>query len=692
MKPMSALRAHILACAILLPSVVLAADAPKPQYGEFGFDTDGMDKTARPGNGFFRYASGAWVDRTEIPADKAGYSLRLAMSDVTESRLHEMMEAAAAKAANEPKDLEGKVGAFYAAFMDTARIAALGAKPLGPWLDAIRAAKSRDAIAGLMGRANRDLYGSLFGMFPDVDVKDPTRYALYVGQAGLGLPDRDYYLKDSFRPQRAQYEQYAAKLLALEGWPDPAGAARAIVALETRVAEESWPKTEQRDPVKTYNPMTVAELQKFAPGFGWAPWLASAGVPNPNRLVVGEKSAFPKLAKIFAKTDVKTLQAWLAFQVADTAAPYLSAPFVDASFEMRNKTLTGQKELAVRWKRAVRAVGGGDYLAGDRFDRFGNMGWAVGDLYAARWFPPQSKAAIEQLVGYLKDAYHARIEKLDWMSPSTKAAALKKLETYQIKVGYPNKSRDYSSLVIKEDDLLGDVQRTGDLEWMFYVSRLNGPVDRDDWGMTPQTNDAYNGSLRDIVFPAGILQPPIFDAAADPAFNFGAAGGVIGHELTHGFDDEGRKFDAQGKLADWWAPADAKTFEARAAVLGKQYSSYEPLPGVSINGDLTMGENIADLGGLTLALEAYRMSLQGQPAPVVGGMTGEQRVFLGWAQAWRGKTRDEAIRRQVTSDPHSPRVYRVDGVVRNLDEWYQAFDVKPGDKLYLKPEDRVRIW
>ena len=338
------------------------------------------------------------------------------------------------------------------------------------------------------------------------------------------------------------------------------------------------------------------------------------------------------------------------------------------------------------------AVGGGDYGAGDRFDRFGNLGWAVGQLYTARYFPPAAKAKVQALVADLKTAYAARIRKLDWMSPATKTEALKKLAAYNVKVGYPDKPRDYSKVVIRDDDLVGDVRRSAEADWAFYVGRRNGPVDRQDWGMTPQTNDAYNGSLIDIVFPAVILQPPIFDPNADPAINYGAIGAVIGHELTHGFDDQGRKIDADGALRDWWTPADARAFEARARKLGAQYSAFQPLPGVHINGDLTMGENIADLGGLTLALDAYHASLDGKPAPVLNGLSGDQRVFLGWAQAWRGKLTDDAIRRQVTSDPHSPRAFRVNGPVRDIDAWYKAFDVKSGDKLYLAPKDRVRIW
>jgi len=668
------------------------AAADKPQYGAYGLDTDGMDKATKPGDGFFRYAGGAWVDRTVIPADKAGYSLRLAMSDTTEKRLHEMMEDAAAKAGDTPTDVEGKIGAFYRSFMDTTGIEALGAKPLAPALEAIRAAKSRADIAALMGRNSRDFYGSLFVIILDIDVKDPTRYAVYVSQAGLGLPDRDYYIQDSFAKQKAAYATYAATLLKEAGWPSPEKAASAILAFETEVAKASWPKTDQRDADKTYNPISTDSLRVLAPGFDWKAFLKAQGLSETRRMIVAEKSAFPKLAAIFARTPVSTLQAWLAFTYADNAAPFLSSPFANAGFELRNKTLSGQQVQAVRWKRGVHTVAGGDFGGGDRFDRFGNMGWAVGEVYAARWFPPASKAAIESLVDNLKAAYHVRIEHLDWMSPATRTAALKKLDTYNIKVGYPKNSRDYSKLEIKGDDLLGNVRRAAELEWTFFVGRLPGAVDKDEWFMTPQTNDAYNGSLRDIVFPAGILQPPIFDANADPAFNYGAAGGVIGHELTHGFDDQGRKFDAEGKLNDWWTSEDAKSFDQRATKLGLQYDSYEPLPGVHINGKLTMGENIADLGGLTLALDAYRASLHGQPAPVLEGLTGDQRVFLGWAQAWRGKTRDEAIRRVVVSDPHSPRVYRVDGVVRNIDAWYDAFDVKPGDKLYLRPADRVHIW
>jgi len=681
-------------CAAALAASALAvhADQAKPQYGAWGYDSAGIDKNTKPGDDFFRYANGAWLDKAQIPADKPAVSLRLAMTDRTEGRLHDMMEAAAKTASHQPADLSGKMGAFYKAFMDEGRVETLGAKPLDPLLADVRAAKSRDALAALMGRTNSDFEGSLFNLFIDVDLKDPKKYALYLSQSGLGLPDRDYYLDKSFAAPKAKYEAYVAQLLHFVSWPDADARAKDVVAFETRVAEASWTKAQQRDPVAVYNPMAVGALQKFAPGFAWKPFLDQAGLGKLDRVIVGEKTAFPKLAAIFAQTPIETLQAWQAFHMADNAAPYLSKNFTDAYFEMRDKTLSGQKAQKVRWKRAVFAVSGGDFGVGDRFGTYGTMGWGVGELYSAKYFPPSAKAKIEALVVNLKAAYRVRLEKLDWMGPKTKVEALRKLDTYTIKVGYPDHPRDYSKLMIADDDLVGDVRRAGAGDWAFYTGRFFGPVDRSDWSMTPQTNDAYNGSLRDIAFPAGILQAPMFDAAADPAVNYGAIGGVIGHELTHGFDDQGRKIDADGALRDWWTKEDAAKFDARAKQLGAQYSAFQPIPGVHVKGELTMGENIADLGGLTLALDAYHASLHGQPAPVIDGLTGDQRVFLGWAQAWRGKVTDDFVRKQVVSDPHSPRQFRVNGVVHNIDAWYASFGVKPGEKLYVAPGARVHIW
>jgi putative endopeptidase len=670
----------------------LVASAFKLKYGAWGFDAAGMDTKTKPGDDFFRYANGTWLDRIQIPGTKPAYSLRVIMTDFTDQRLRNMFQAAEAQLKGEPSTLEEKAGAFYHSFMDVQRIDKLGAKAIDPEINDLKNANTSEDLAALMGRTTTDFEFSLFTPIIDVDLKDPSKYAFYLSQAGLGLPDRDYYLKPEFAAQKTAYETYIRKILALLTWPETEKAAKEIVDFETKIADASWTKAQQRDLNAIYNPVSIEELKQLAPGFGWEKFLGEAKMSKLTRVVVAEKSAFPKLADVYSKTPIETIRAWHAFHIADNAAPYLSRPFRAEHFELHYKILSGQQAEKAGWERAITAVSGGDFGIGDRFGTFGTMGFGVGQLYTAKYFPPEAKAKIEELVANLKAAYRARIEKLDWMGAETKKEALKKLDTYTIKVGYPDHPRDYSKLVIQKDDLVGNVKRCAQLDWDFYTGRFFGPVDRTDWTMTPQTNDAYNGSLRDIVFPAGILQPPVFDADADPAVNYGAAGGIIGHELTHGFDDQGRKIDASGALRDWWTKQDADTFKKRADILGAQYSKYQPIAGVHVNGELTMGENIADLGGLTLALDAYRASLKGKPAPVLDGFTGEQRVFLGWAQAWRGKVTDDYVKKQVVSDPHSPRQFRVIGPTRNIDAWYTAFKVKPGDKMFLPPNERARIW
>jgi putative endopeptidase len=685
--PRAGLAAALGAIAI---SAAFGEPAAKPQYGNWGMDLTAMDGEVKPGDDFNRYASGCWIARTAIPADKSIASLRYLMTDLTEARLHTLMEAAAAAPAD-ASPLQRKIGDFYRSFMDEDRIERLAAGPIRAELVAVRQAKNRQELARLMGRNNSDFYSSIFNLSIDVDLKDVRRYALFVSQAGLGLPDRDYYLLAAFAAEKAAYQSYVEKQLGLIGWAEPHASAVSVVDFESRIAEASWTKAQQRDLEKAFNPMTPAQLVQLAPNFPWQPFLTAAGVGNSSQLVVAEISALPRIAAIYESTPLSVLQAWQAFSVVDNAAFYLSKAFADARFELRSKMLLGQPTEPKRWIRAVRVVGGSDCGA-DRVECFGSLGFGVGELYAAQYFPRESKVKIEALVANVKAAMRVRIERLDWMGADTKVEALKKLDTYQIKVGYPDHRRDYSALVIRADDLIGDVRRAGEGDWRFFVARMSGAVDRSDWQMTPQTNDAYNGSLRDIVFPAGILQPPVFDPAADPAVNYGAIGGIIGHELTHGFDDEGRKLDSQGQLRDWWTAADAAAFEAKAKKLGAQYSSYQPVLGTRINGDLTMGENIADLGGVSVALEAYHRSLNGQAAPVIDGFTGDQRVLLGWAQAWRGKMRDDAVRQQVATDQHSPRAFRVIGPTRNIDEWYTAFGIKPGDAYYLPPDERVRIW
>jgi putative endopeptidase len=574
--------------------------------------------------------------------------------------------------------------------MDEAAIDRLGARGIAPELDAIRAAPDLPALARLMGSSVASLYPSPFGLGIDTDLKNPEAYALYLSQSGLGLPDRDYYLKQDFAKERDAYRAYAETLLRLSGWQDPAGAAQRLLAFETALADASWTRVQQRDLTIQYNPVSKAELARLAPAFPWTDFLAGADLADRDRFIATTNTAMPKLAQVIAAAPLDTVKAWMAFRVADTAANYLSKPFGDAYFQFRDKTLAGQAAPRPRWKRAMAAVGGTDCV--DATTCLGTLNWAVGQLYTDRHFPAATKAEMNSLIANLTAAFRARVEKLDWMSAPTRAEALKKLDTYQIKVGYPDTPRDYSNVVIRRDDLLGNVRRAAAANWAFYSRRSNGPVDKSDWLMTPQTNNAYNGSLRDIVFPAGILQAPVFDPKADDAINYGAIGAIIGHELTHGFDDQGRTIDASGALRDWWTPADAAEFNRQAAVLGAQYAQFEPVPGVRINPELTMGENIADVGGLAMALDAYRVSLKGKPAPVLNGLTGDQRVFLGWAQAWAGKATPEEIRRYTISDPHSFRKYRVNGVVRNLDDWYAAFGVKAGDALFVPKEKRARIW
>jgi putative endopeptidase len=659
------------------------------RFGSWGFDVSGENTVIKPGDDFFEFANGGWLARTPIPTDKMGMSLDVLINNRTEAQLRNIMEGAAQHASHEPKDLEGKVGAFYRAFMDEDRIEALGSTPVESTLTAIRAATTNEQLGRLMGRNAFDFEGTFFEIWIDADPKEPSRYAVFFSQGGLGLPDRDYYLQPTFAAQLAKYQQYVAYLLQLIDWPDPVGTAAAIVALEKRIAEVSWTKAEQRDSNKAYMPLMVSELEAFAPGFPWKQFLTEARLASTEKVIVSEESAFPKIAAVFADTPVDALQAWLAFTSVDHAAFYLSKPFADAAFEFRNKTLFGPPEQAERWRRALRAVSGGDCPE----QCFGTMNWAVGHLFTERYFRPETKAKVEALVATLKAAFRARLEHLDWMSPKAKAEALDKLDTYTINVGYPNKPRDYLNLVIRDDDLVGDVRRAAEADWAFYVSRLQETVDRDDWLLTPQTNDAFNSeTLREIILPAALLQAPYFDPTADSAVNYGGVGAIIGHEMTHGFDRQGRKIDAAGRVRNWWTRKDTRIFEMRAATLGSQFAAFEPLPGLHINPQLTTDENIADLGGLAIALDAYHLSLLGGLAPVIDGYTGDQRFFLGFAQSCRGKLRDEALTDQLVSDFHSPRRFRVDGVVRNIDAWYSAFDVKPGDKLYLSPDKRVAIW
>jgi len=650
------------------------------RYGTWGFDVAGMDRSVRPGVDFFAYANGTWAKNTRIPDDQSSYGSFRALRDLSELRVHKLVESY--PLGNPETDGDAaKIAAIYRGFMDEATIEKLDARPLQPVLERVRKADSHLELARLMG-AHDTFNTTLFALMVGDDQRDPDHYTLYLSQAGLGLPDREMYLRDTFAPQRERYLAYVAQVLELAGWKDPKAAAQAVLDFETRVAEAHWTRAESRDRDKTYNPVAFADFDKYAPGFPWAEYFKAAGVDHGDRAVVRQYTAIPKLAKLFAETDVATLQAWQAFHAVDGAAPLLSSRFANAHFEFRDRFMNGQQAQRERWKRAVALVES-------------TIGEAVGRDYVKLYFPPEAKAKMDELVANVKAGMAARLDQLDWMSEATKAEARAKLQGFGLKIGHPEKWRDYSGLRIVNGDVVGNRLRSRQFEWDYRRARLGKPVDKAEWSMTPQTVNAYYNSVKnEIVFPAAILQPPFFDPDADPAVNYGGIGAVIGHEIIHGFDDQGRKSDGKGLLRDWWTPEDAAKFEAQAAKLGAQYEAYEfpQLPGLHINGRQTMGENIADLGGVTIALEAYRRSLGGKPAPVIDGFTGEQRFFLGWAQVWRTLWREGALRQQLVTNSHSPGDIRAFAPLRNIDAWYDAFGVKQGDRLYIKPEDRVRIW
>jgi putative endopeptidase len=683
----------VLAVLSFLPADAHAADKPvtatttnatttAQRFGTWGVDLNGMDPSVKPGDDFFRYVNGKWAATSQIPADKTSFGAFMILRDLSDSRVHAILDRWAADRNLKAGTDEAKVAALYRTYLDEATAEKLDAKPIQPELDAIRAAKTREDVARLMGRANVTFGSSFVAPFVSEDAKNPNQYALYLSQSGLGLADREFYLRDNFKPQKERYQQYVADMLRLAGWNEPEQSAADVVAMETKLAAAHWTRAEGRDRDKTYNPMTVAQLEQSAPRFPWSVYFREAGLAKADRAIVRQNTALPKIANIFATTPLDTLKAWQAFQTVDNAAPLLSKRFVNAEWEFRSKFLTGAKEQRPRWKRAIGSAENA-------------MGEAIGRTYVAEYFPPESKAKMEKLVSDLRTAMKGRIESLQWMTPETKARAVEKLAKFGVKIGYPSKWRDYSALDIHEGDLVGNVSRAAKFDWNYEVNRIGKRSDDAEWGMTPQTVNAYYSSTKnEIVFPAAILQPPFFDPNADAAVNYGAIGGVIGHEITHGFDDQGRKSDGEGALRDWWTAEDAAKFEAQTKKLGQQYESiaFPQLPGLHITGGLTMGENIADLGGILLALDAYKVSLNGKPAPVLDGFTGTQRVFLGWGQVWRTMMRDDALRQLITTDPHSPGMIRAFAPLRNVDAWYEAFGVKEGDANYVKPEERVRIW
>lgn len=665
-----------LALAVALPAA--AADLSAPRMGAWGFDLSGRDPATPASEDFFRHANGAYLEGLEIPADRSSFGAFDMLRELSAQRMRAVLETAAADPA--PSGDRARLAILYRNYMDEARIAELGARPIEAGLKEIRRTRTHGEIARLMGRSAKGFGGSVFSAAIFDDARNPQAYAVYLGQAGLNLPDRDYYLEPRFERQRAEYRAYAERLLTLAGWADPGASADAVLAFETKIAKVSWTNAQRRDRDRTYNPAAPTELPRLAPGFPWSDYLEGAGLSGAGRLILREQEAFPEIARIFAETPLATLKAYMALSLTDEAAPYLAPAFDNANFDFRGKVLTGQQEQQPRWKRAVALVDD-------------QLGEALGRDYVAAYFPPESKALMEGLVADIKAAMRRRIEGVSWMGAETRARALEKMSKFSVMIGYPEVWRDYSGLEMTPGDLFGDVSRARAWDWNRLVSRLDQPVDRREWSMTPATVNAYYSPTRNvIVFPAGILQPPFFDPKADMAINYGAIGGVIGHEITHGFDDQGRKSDGDGRLNDWWTPEDAERFKAESAKLGAQYSAFEALPGVFIKGDLTMGENIADLGGILLALDGYRASLKGAPAPVIDGLTGDQRVFYGWAQVWRTKLRDDRARQQLTTGPHSPPQARVNLPVRNIDAFHEAFGVKPGDPMHLPADQRARIW
>jgi putative endopeptidase len=648
-----------------------------------GIDKQYMDPAVRPQDDFFRYMNGRWLATFEIPADQPGYGSFQQLADSVQAQLKSLIEATAA-ARNAPGSDAQKVGDFYAAYMNEARADSLGAAPIAGELAAVGAVATKADLLRLMARLAREGVPGAFGAFVRQDDKQSDRYIVNLSQGGIGLPDESYYRDDAFKALREKYVAHIERMLTLAHVAEPARGAQSVMALETRLAAHHWTRVQSRDRDKAYNKMDLAQLAALTPGLDWPAYFAAADATGVTEVIVRQPSYFTALAGALDSLPLEQWKTWMTWNVIRRYADVLSKDFVDADFAFSGRTLQGVQEIRPRWKRAIQEMNGRGP---------GGLGFAVGRMYVERYFPPAAKARMETLVANLIAAYRQSLTNLDWMSPETKQRALAKLAKFTPKIGYPDKWWDYSTLEIRRDDLVGNVRRMAEFGYDWQLSRLGKPVDRSEWGMTPQTVNAYyNPSMNEVVFPAAILQPPFFNMAADDAVNYGGIGAVIGHEIGHGFDDQGSKYDGDGNLTSWWTPQDRAEFEKRTKMLIDQYNQFEPLPGQHVNGALTIGENIGDLGGLSIAYKAYHLALGGKEAPVIDGLTGDQRFFLGWAQVWRGKMRDQALLNQLKTNPHSPAEFRANGTVRNVPAFYTAFDVKPGDKMYLPPDQRVKIW
>ncbi len=674
--PLAAIPAETMAAAETPPPV---SPFPKARYQPWGVDLSGFDEAARPGNDFWAFVNGGWDKRTQIDPSRTFAGIDSVLNDQLDKDVRTIIEDMARDSA--AAGIKGRqIGDFYASWMDEPRIEALGTRPLEPYLATIAAASSSADLSRLF--ATPGFSGPVgFGIFPDL--KNSDRNALYAGQGGLGLPGRDYYLLEGekYDSYRTAYRAYIERILTLAGIGEAEARATRILALETRLAKSHWTPEQQRDPVKTYNPKSRVQLRAFAPQFDWDSMLAVLKLPSAGTVVLGEDTAIKAAGKILADTPLQTWKDYLAFHFVSDHAEYLPRAFDEARFDFYSRSLRDVPTQRDRWKRGVDLVNGA-------------LGEAVGEIFVERHYPPESSRQMGELITNIRAALAEKIAGSDWMDEKTRAEARAKLDAFGPRTGHPVKYIDYSGLRVDRGDLFGNAVRSGEFDWDLLVSRYTQPVDRTLWGMLPQTNNAYyDPTTNQITFPAGILQPPYFDPGADPAANYGSIGATIGHEIGHGFDDSGRQFDGKGVLRDWWTPETAKKYTARADQLVAQYNAYEPLPGTRIKGQLTLGENLGDLGGLEVAYAAYRRYVadHGEP-PVIGGLTGDQRFFIAYGYSWQTKYRDGALRSRLLTDEHSPAKYRVNGVVRNMDAWYRAFGVKPGDALYLPPEQRVRVW
>ena len=641
-----------------------------------------IEPSVRPQDDFYKHINGKWLATTEIPADRSNYGTFTALSDAAEANLRTILEDAAASPERTPGSDAQRIGDFFASFMDEAGIEAKGLGPLGQELKAIDALSTPADIARYIGHTQRIGISEPIGFYVAIDERNADSYVSYVVQNGLGMPDRDYYLAKEPKQveTRKKYRAYVRDLLAAAEVKDADAAATRILALETRMADAQWTRVQNRDVEKTYNRYELAAAGKLTPGLDWPAFLDGAAAGKVTTIIVSQPTFFTKLGLMIKAVPASQWREYFRFKLLNAYAPYLPQRFVDLDFEFNGRTLAGTTEIKPRWKRGVATV---ESAVGD----------LVGKRYVELYFKPEAKQRMDQLVGNLMQAYSAGITTLEWMTPETREAARTKLGSFTTKIGYPDKWKDWSTLEVHRDDVLGNVQRAAAVEHDRGLGRLSGPIDKTDWLMTPQTVNAYYyPPANEIVFPAAILQPPFFDVTADDAVNYGAIGAVIGHEISHGFDDQGRHYDGTGNLREWWTDADDKEFRKRTAGLVAQYNAFSPLPTLTVNGELTLGENIADLSGLTVAYRAYRLSLQGKEAPVIDGYTGDQRFFIGWAQVWARKYRDDDMRRRILTDPHSPSEYRANGVLVNMPEFEAAFGLKQGDGLYRKPDGRIKIW